>query len=236
MLAEQGFGFTQGEGPTMTYQPDPKELQLQIDLESAVAQSGQSPSARIDTVDAEMTQVSTAEAQLEQISQPPADIIDLFEKSSETSFCTAESHRSQASDLIQLPSTTQEEIAQQSIKPAEWMHPSQSNNKNNHQVMASQPGSPDESANNHHQVLVQRGRQVLAWVKDQWILSTYLKPLDAMIVSHRTGRLDAGHQILLPDDSHHLCNTHQPGTHRIAAADLRFSIRLDTDIGPFCSV
>jgi hypothetical protein len=57
-----------------------------------------------------------------------------------------------------------------------------------------------------------------------------------MILSHRTRKLDAGHQIFLSDGSHHLCNTHQPGIHQIAASDLRHSSHLDLDIGSSYSV
>ncbi|MEB3213832.1 MAG: DUF3987 domain-containing protein [Leptolyngbyaceae bacterium] len=237
MLAEQGFGFIQGDGSTMTYQPDPKELQLQIDLEAAVAQLGESPPTRIDTVDAEMTQVSAAKTQSEKAPQPPADTfdtIDTFEKSSAPSLEVAENRCSPPCDRIQLHALVKQENIEHSIELSKWIEPSQPSSHHNHQAMVSQSDSLNESANNHH--LLQRGVQVLVWVKNQWIMSTYLKPLDALILSHRTGKLDAGHQVCLSDGSHHLCNTHQPGIHRIAASDLWPSSRLDTDISSSYSV
>jgi hypothetical protein len=61
----------------------------------------------------------------------------------------------------------------------------------------------------------QRGDMVIAWVKERWVSATYIRPIDNLILSHRTRKLDEGHQIFLPGSPLSFL------PHRIAASDLR---------------
>jgi hypothetical protein len=194
LLAEQGFGFIQGEGSTMTYQPDPQELQLHIDLNAAVAQLRLSPSPGIDTIDAEMTQVSIAETQSEQMSQPPVDTIDTIPKHS------GSPPPDIAPDVraVEPPLSKQPEANTSQPATTPTVHP--------------EPTSPEPGSS----FPFIRGQQLEVLFKGKWLRATYLKAIDQIRYSASSGTLEDGHQVRLADKSY------IPDLIRAATSDLRF--------------